>query len=123
MPCWPARCRRRRRWTGPYLVEELIEHDGTDRKLYVAGSQVFGLLKPSTLTHGHTTEGTPFEVRPDLADLARRTLYHLDLHLAGVDLVIGPEGPVVVDVNNFPGYRGVAGAAVAVADHLLNHLD
>lgn len=107
---------------GPYLVEELIKHDGSDRKLYVAGDRVSGLLKPSTLTHGHTTQGVPFEVHPELADLARRTLGHLGLHLAGVDVVIGPDGPVVVDVNAFPGYRGVEGAAAAVADHLLSHL-
>lgn len=107
---------------GPYLVEELIEHDGTDRKLYVAGEHVSGLLKPSTLTRGHSTEGTPFDVSPELAALARRTLQHLGLHLAGVDVVIGPDGPVVVDVNAFPGYRGVDGAAAAVAEHLLGHL-
>lgn len=107
---------------GPYLVEALIEHDGTDRKLYVAGAHVSGLLKPSTLTRGHTTEGTPFAVDTELAELARRTLQHLDLHLAGVDVVIGPGGPVVVDVNAFPGYRGVEGAATAVAEHLLEHL-
>ncbi|QFG69384.1 ATP-grasp domain-containing protein [Ornithinimicrobium pratense] len=107
---------------GPYLVEELIEHDGTDRKLYVAGQHVSGLLKPSTLVRSHTTEGTPFTVDAQLAELARRTLQHLDLHLAGVDVVIGPDGPVVVDVNAFPGYRGVEAAARAVAAHLLEHL-
>lgn len=107
---------------GPYLVEELIEHDGVDRKLYVAGSWVAGLLKPSTLTQEHTTDGDPFEVDPTLVDLARVATSRLDLHLAGVDVVLGPDGPAVVDVNAFPGYRGVDGAAPAVADHLLEHL-
>lgn len=107
---------------GPYLVEELIEHDGTDRKIYVAGTWVSGLLKPSTLTHEHTTDGTPFEVDAALADLARAATSGLDMHLAGVDVVLGPAGPVVVDVNAFPGYRGVDGAAQAVARHLLEHL-
>ncbi|WP_181010032.1 ATP-grasp domain-containing protein [Ornithinimicrobium sufpigmenti] len=111
------------RMDGPYLVEELIEHDGVDRKLYVAGEYISGLLKPSTLTRGHTTAGTPFTVDSELDRLARRTLQHLDLHLAGVDVVIGPDGPVVVDVNAFPGYRGVAGAAPAVAAHLVAHVD
>lgn len=107
---------------GPYLVEELVEHDGTDRKLYVAGDWVAGLLKRSTLTHEHTTDGEPFEVGRELADLARATTARLGLHLAGVDVVLGPAGPVVVDVNPFPGYRGVDGAAQAVAAHLLDHV-
>ena len=107
---------------GPYLVEDLIEHDGTDRKLYVAGDWVAGLLKPSTLIHEHITEGERFEVDQELAHLARSTTRRLGLHLAGVDVVIGQAGPAVVDVNVFPGYRDVAGAVAAVADHLLRHL-
>lgn len=107
---------------GPFLVEDRVEHDGIDRKLYVAGDWVAGLLKPSTLVHEHTTEGEPFEVDPALADLARATAARLDLHLAGVDVVVGPGGPAVVDVNVFPGYRDVAGATDAVAAHLLRHL-
>lgn len=106
---------------GPYLVEDRITHDGIDRKLYVAGSWVRGLLKPSTLTHAHTTEGEPFAVDASLAELARRATAGLGMHLAGVDVVIGPRGPVVVDVNAFPGFRGVEGAAEAVAEHLLEH--
>ncbi|WP_298749138.1 hypothetical protein [uncultured Serinicoccus sp.] len=32
------------------------------------------------------------------------------------DVVLGPDGPVLVDVNAFPGYRGVPGAPQALAD-------
>lgn len=106
---------------GPYLVEDWIEHDGIDRKLYVAGRWVSGLLKPSTLDHEHTTDGEPFAVDDALAALARHAAAGLGMHLAGVDVVIGPHGPVVVDVNAFPGFRGVDGAAEAVAEHLIEH--
>lgn len=80
-----------------------------------------GLLKPSTLDHEHTTDGEPFAVDDALADLTRHAAAGLGMHLAGVDVVIGPHGPVVVDVNAFPGYRGVEGAAEAVAEHLIEH--
>lgn len=106
---------------GPYLVEDRVEHDGLDRKLYVAGDVVVKLLKPSTLTAGHRTDGTPVTVEPGLAALARSTAAGLGLHLLGVDVVMGPDGPVVVDVNTFPGYRGVPGAARAVAEHVAAH--
>lgn len=108
---------------GPFLVENWIEHDGIDRKLYIAGHWVRGLLKPSTLTHEHTTSGTSFEVDPELAVLGRNAAAGVGVHLAGVDVVIGPDGPMVVDVNVFPGFRGVDGSAEAVADHLLDHAD
>ena len=106
---------------GPYVVEEFVAHDGIDRKLYVAGEAVFGLLKPSTLLAGHTTVGEPFDPDEGLRALALAVVRAVGLHLAGVDVVIGPDGPTVVDVNPFPGYRGVDGAADAVATHLSLH--
>lgn len=107
---------------GPYLVEERLAFDGTDRKLYVIGDQVRGLLKPSTLSNAHEAGGRPFTPEPELIDLALRSTEALGAHLAGVDVVITPSGPVIVDVNLFPGYRGIADAPRLVAAHLLAHL-
>lgn len=105
---------------GPWVVEHRLPHDGTDRKLYVVGPAVRGLLKASTLTSGHTPGGVPFEPDAELRQLARRAARAVDGHLLGVDVVLGPDGPVVVDVNDVPGYRGVTDAATLVAAHLLS---
>jgi ribosomal protein S6--L-glutamate ligase len=107
---------------GPFLVEPLLRHDGTDRKLYVAGSSVRGLRKPSTLAAGHVTAGDPFDPDEGLRDLALRVGDVLGVHLYGIDLVLTDAGPVVVDVNAFPGFRGVERAELLVADHVLTHL-
>lgn len=107
---------------GPYLVEELLEFDQVDRKLYVIGGEVRGLLKGSTLEHTHSTSGDAFTPGPELAELALRTRAALDAHLVGVDVVETPAGAVVVDVNSFPGYRGVEDAERLVAEHLLSHI-
>lgn len=106
---------------GPYLVEPRLPTDDTDRKLYVAGEAVRGLLKPSTLTHEHTTDGTPFTPEGELVDLALGAARALDGHLLGVDVIRTPDGPVVVDVNAFPGFRGVDGASALVAEHIAAH--
>lgn len=107
-------------FSGPYLVEQHIPNDGTDRKLYVAGPTCFGLLKgwprrPDFLPR-------PFEVSEDLREIAHATGAATGLEIYGVDVVIGPEGPVVVDVNVFPGFRGVEGGAEAVAGHVRSRL-
>lgn len=107
---------------GPYLVERRLRTDGTDRKLYLVGEEVRGLLKPSTLAGPHTTSGTPFAPDAVQVALARRVQRALGVHVLGVDLLATPSGPVVVDVNGFPGLRGVAGAADLVTAHLLGHL-
>ncbi|MEE6280605.1 ATP-grasp domain-containing protein [Georgenia sunbinii] len=107
---------------GPYLVEQRLPADGTDRKLYLAGRVVRGLLKASTLEGRHTTSGTPFEPDAVQVDLALRVQRALGAHLIGVDLLHTPTGPVVVDVNGFPGFRGVPGAVPLVTEHILEHV-
>lgn len=108
---------------GPYLVEPRLATDGTDRKLYVAGDQVRGLLKPSTLEHPHTTSGTPFQPDAALTELALETARVVGGHLLGVDVIATPNGPVVVDVNGFPGFRGVKDAPALVATHIREHAE
>ncbi len=101
---------------GPYLVQEWVPGDGVDRKIYVAGSVLGGLLKPRG---GDARAGRPFSPSPALSDLVLavgRTL-HLDVY--GVDVVVGPGGPVIVDVNAFPSCHGVPGAAPVIAGVLL----
>lgn len=106
---------------GPYLVETRLPADDLDAKLYLAGGEVRGLLKPSTLVHHHVTSGTPFTPGPELVQLAREAGRVLDAHLAGVDVLRTPDGPVIVDVNAFPGFRGIEDAAALVAAHLREH--
>lgn len=106
---------------GPYLVEPRLPAEDTDHKLYVAGEAVRGLLKPSTLERPHTTAGEPFTPDAALMELALETGRVLGAHLLGVDVLDTSSGPVVVDVNGFPGFRGVPGAPSMVAGHLREH--
>ena len=100
---------------GPWHVETALAGDGLDRKLYVAGSRVFGLLKPWPRDGA---PARPFEPPAAVAGLALAAGRAAGLELYGVDLV-GRDGALAaVDLNPFPGYRGVEGAAAAVADHV-----
>ena len=105
---------------GPWLVQECVPGDGLDRKLYVIGDRVHGVLRrwPAPADRA----GTPFPVPTALARVARAAAAALDLTICGVDVVVGPTGPVVVDVNPFPGFKGVPGAAELVAAQLLRRL-
>lgn len=106
----------------PFLVQDYVVAGEFDHKLYLVGDQVRGLLKPSPLAVGHTTDGASFVPERDLVTLARAVRSRLDLDLLGVDVLVSEDGPVVVDVNDFPGYRGVDDAPALVAEHLLSHL-
>ena len=102
---------------GPWLVQERVTGDALDRKLYVVGDAVLGVQR--TWPAPADRSGTAFEPDADLTALARAAAAALGLEVCGVDVLVTPAGPVVVDVNAFPGFKGVPGAAERLAAHLL----
>lgn len=108
---------------GPWMVQEQIANDGLDRKLYVVADRVSGQMKASPLRPEGRPGAQRFEPSAQQIELAQAVGEITGLHLYGVDLVEGPAGPVVVDVNVFPGYRGIAEAPAQVTDHIRTHLD
>jgi ribosomal protein S6--L-glutamate ligase len=101
----------------PMLVQELIPGPGEDLKVYVVGDQVFAVSKPFSET-SFTVAGRPVPVEPEVRDAALRTGAALGLGLYGLDVIESPDGPVVVDVNYFPGYKGVPDAGAMIADYV-----
>jgi ribosomal protein S6--L-glutamate ligase len=101
---------------GPWLVQERVEGDGLDRKLYVVGDEVRGVLR--TWPAPADRSGEPFAPPVELTDVACAAARALDLEICGVDVVLTSGGPVVVDVNAFPGFKGVPGAAQLLAGYL-----
>mgnify|MGYP000312408332 CR=1 FL=1 len=103
---------------GPYIVQDWLGGDGLDRKLYVVGSRVGGVLRRWPPRGLRDKLGERFEPAPRLRELALAAGEALGLELFGVDVVLGPNGAAIVDVNAFPGYKGVPAAERWVADHL-----
>jgi ribosomal protein S6--L-glutamate ligase len=78
---------------------------------------VFATWKPFSLggTHG---PGQPLAVSDDVRAIALRCGRLFGAGLYGLDVLIGRDGPVVVDVNSFPGYGGVPAIAPVIADYI-----
>jgi glutathione synthase/RimK-type ligase-like ATP-grasp enzyme len=102
---------------GPMLVQEFLAGTGEDLRLYVAGEQVYAIRKPFSAT-SYSVPGRSCAVTPQERDIALRCGRAFGLGLYGLDLIETPQGPSVVDVNCFPGYKGAPGAAEAVADYI-----
>jgi ribosomal protein S6--L-glutamate ligase len=101
----------------PMIVQEYIPGPGEDLKVYVVGDQVFAVSKPFSET-SFAVPGRPVPVEPEVRDAALRTGAALGLGLYGLDVIESPDGPVVVDTNYFPGYKGVPDAAALIADYV-----
>ena len=101
----------------PMIVQEFIPGPGEDLKVYVVGEQVFAVSKPFSET-SFAVPGRPVPVEPEVREAALRTGAALGLGLYGLDIIESDDGPFVVDVNYFPGYKGVPDAAAMIADYI-----
>ncbi len=106
-------------FAGPFIVQHYLPHSSTVQKLYVAGGHTRGLLKRSPLVPASNDSNLPFEIDSELGDSAARIGTALGLDIFGADIVRVPLGPTVIDVNPFPGFRGVADAGRILADHIV----
>jgi ribosomal protein S6--L-glutamate ligase len=110
-----------------YLAQEYLATDGFDLKLYGVGSKVWAVRKPSPVIFSGPGPVEPVAVvDAELVDIDRQLLdialtcgRACQLELFGVDVAMTPDGPFVIEVNDFPTYSAVPGAGVAIAEHVL----
>lgn len=101
----------------PVVVQRYVPGPGEDLKVYVAGEHVHAVRKPFG-ADSFTRPGLPVRVTGQIYELAQRVRTAFGLDLFGVDVIESPDGPVVVDVNYFPGYKGCVNVGGQVADVL-----
>ena len=101
----------------PVLIQEFIKESKQDLKIYVVGDEVFATCKPFSST-SFAQPGRPHPLTDEVRNIAVRCGQVFGLGLYGLDIIEGPTGPVVVDVNCFPGYKGVPHAPSLLADYI-----
>lgn len=101
----------------PMIAQEYIESSGEDLKLYVVGEEVFGVRKPFS-PESFACAGRACDVDPAVRRIALRCGEALGLGLYGMDLIERDGRVWVVDVNTFPGYKGVPDVAPRIADYI-----
>lgn len=107
---------RRLAWAEPVaLVQPFVANEGYDLKLYAAGERVWAVRAASPF--GPPSPPQPAPLTDGLAELAHACGERFGLELFGVDCVMTNDGPVVIEVNDFPNYRGVPEADEVLADY------
>jgi ribosomal protein S6--L-glutamate ligase len=101
----------------PVVLQEFAAGDGWDIKLWVIDRQIFAARRRTPLEANASKEDFPIpshELPADWVHIAREIGRVFDLRLYGVDLLLTGRGAVIVDVNSFPGFRGVPGSVEAL---------
>ena len=102
----------------PVVLQKFIAGNGWDIKLWVIGERVFAARRRSPLAGaGKKDYPLPAGTLPDVwVQIVREIGRAFNLRLYGVDLLISNHAPVFIDVNSFPGFRGVLGADDALME-------
>jgi len=97
--------------------------DGRDHKIYRIGDDVFGVRRVWPAKTYADKLGEPFEVDGDLRTITMRCGDAFGVDLYGLDIIMSGETPWVVDINSFPGFKGVPDAGRLLAAYILKALD
>ncbi len=104
------------------FAQEFEEHEPFDYKAYAIGDYVHAIKRIFPAKTKEEKLGTPVGDDPELTDLVRRCGELFGLELYGVDLVKTSKGYSVIEVNCFPGYKGVPQGGERISQFILEHV-
>ncbi|WP_158542281.1 ATP-grasp domain-containing protein [Lujinxingia litoralis] len=99
------------------LLQRYIgESRGRDLRIFVVAGEVVGAMERSAapgdfranLHRGGTAQA--IDLSDELRDIALGAAEALGLGMAGVDILLSAEGPLIIEVNASPGLEGIEGA-------------
>lgn len=112
------------------LLQQFVpESKGIDMRVFVVGDEVVASMR-------REAQGDEFrsnfhlggqvikaDLPPQYEKVARRAARLLGLNIAGVDLLVGKDGPLLLEVNSSPGLEGIeAASGVNVAAKVVEYL-
>lgn len=92
-----------------------------DLKIFVIGDRVFGIRKPFT-KNSYLQAGELVKLSPELESVAMECGRIFNLEFYGIDIAEDQDAHYVIDINYFPGYRGVPDAPRLLCQQLMKHL-
>jgi ribosomal protein S6--L-glutamate ligase len=116
------------------LIQRFVaESRGRDIRALVVGDRVVAAMRRtangdefrSNVHRGGSVE--PVELTPEYEQIAVRSAQIMGLKIAGVDMLMGADGPLVMEVNSSPGLQGIESAtnldvAGAIVDYIANQV-
>lgn len=114
------------------LIQQFVAASaGTDLRAFVVGDRVVAAMQRkasrgefrANIHQGGAAQAV--QLTREQEAVALKSAKTLGLRIAGVDLLLGPDGPLVIEVNSSPGFEGIEKAtgqnvARAIIEHTLH---
>jgi len=112
-----------------YIFQEYVKYaNGKDIRVFVLGGKVLATMQRNARKGEFRANihqggyGMPIKITDEEENMALRSAQAMGLHFAGVDILRGREGPVVLEVNSNPGFQGLEeSTGVNIAGAMINY--
>lgn len=110
---------------GVIYLQEFVEHGFSDIRAFIIGDHVVAAMRrvaegwKTNYSQGARPE--PIKLDHALEDLAVKSARLIECKIAGVDILESSKGPVVVEVNSQPGWKGLQSITKSIiADEIVS---
>lgn len=112
---------------GVIYLQEFIPHNSCDIRVFVVGDEVVAAMKRvgKTWKTNYSQGAKPVSIELDdrLAEIAVESASLMRCKIAGVDMLEGARGPLVVEVNSQPGWKGLQSVTKAsIAEEIVTFI-
>jgi RimK family alpha-L-glutamate ligase len=96
---------------GVIYIQEFVPHGYSDLRAFVVDNRVIAAMRRVSeswkTNYSQGAKPAPLELNKTFEELAVKSAQSVGCKIAGVDILEGPGGPVIVDVNSQPGWKGL----------------
>ena len=110
---------------GVIYLQEFVHHGFSDIRAFVVGDRVVAAMRrlANSWKTNYSQGARPEPLRLDrtMEEMAIKSAKLIECKIAGVDILESPRGPLVVEVNSQPGWRGLQSVTrVNIADEIVD---
>jgi ribosomal protein S6--L-glutamate ligase len=96
---------------GVIYLQEFVPHGHSDIRAFVIGGRVVAAMRRVAeswkTNYSQGARPAPITLEVALEELAVKSAKAVGCKIAGVDILEGSNGPMIVDVNSQPGWKGL----------------
>ena len=96
---------------GVIYIQEFVPHGYSDLRAFVVDNHVIAAMRRVSeswkTNYSQGAKPAPLDLNKTFEELAVKSAQSVGCKIAGVDILEGPGGPVIVDVNSQPGWKGL----------------
>ena len=110
---------------GVIYLQEFVPHGFSDIRAFVIGNHIVAAMKrvANTWKTNYSQGAKPVSIKLDktLEEMAVKSASLIECKIAGVDILESSRGPLFVDVNSQPGWRGLQSVtSLNIADEIVD---